>query len=310
MKRMGMVISFCLLAAFATFASMSMKAGRTSMPADPAAAGSVQSRPSDGGRVEAHRDGAEDGVSLSCTLARTNVVLREPVVLNFVVENTLSQPVKLDLGYDRKGSFLFTVAQPDGKKVELRQSLKMGLSRIGEVRLEAGRTYRQNLLLNEWYEFPAAGDYEVQVRLAKPIQTQDGQDISVPTEFRLPLKVGAENPAQLSEVCSELAARVAAADSYDEAAEAALALSYIKDAVAVPYLQEVLASGHLVEPIAVAGLEHNGSNESVEALLSALRTQPRQVKEELILPALMRVKVAVSDPELKKRVERALQNHS
>lgn len=310
MKRNVVVICVCLIMGVAIFAFGRAGADRKGKAAKPVQAPGIQSEPA--GDVSKQTSPVDVGgkVAVSLTLAGAEVSLHEPVILNFAVDNNLSQPVKFDLGRNRKGSFSFTIMQPDGKKVELPQFFKMGLSRPGAVRLEADRTYRQSLLLNEWFEFPSAGNYEIHVRLSKPIQTQDGRTISTQTEFSLPLKVGARSPARLERVCADLAAQVAAADSYDKAAEAALALSYVEDPVAVPYLEKALVSRQLVEQLVVAGLERNGSNEAVEALLSALNTQSGEVKEGLIRPALARVKDKVSDPELRQKVEQALQNRS
>lgn len=164
--------------------------------------------------------------------------------------------------------------------------------------------------MNEWFEFPSPGNYEIHVRLSKPILMRDGRPISTQTEFHLRLKVGAESRVRLERICADLTARVEAADSCDKAAEATLALSYVEDPVAVPYLEKALASRQLVEQIAVAGLERNGSSEAAEALLSALDTQPGEIKEGLIRPALARMKDKVSDPELRQRVKQALKDHS
>jgi hypothetical protein len=44
------------------------------------------------------------------------LTLREPVFVDFTVRNGLDQPVKLDLGQDRKESFRFVVVGPDGAR--------------------------------------------------------------------------------------------------------------------------------------------------------------------------------------------------
>lgn len=310
MKRNVVVTGVCLMLGVAVFAFIQAQAGRAGKATEPVQAPRVQGEPAGGASQQASPVDVGGKVAVSCTLASAEVSLHEPVILNFAVENELSQPVKLDLGQNRKGSFSFTITQPDGKKVELARYSRMGISIPGAVRLGAAETYQQSLLLNEWYGFPSPGNYEIQVRLSKPVETRDGRPVSTQTEFRLPLKVGAENRGRLERVCTDLAAQVAAADSYDKAAEATRALGYVEDPLAVPYLEKALASGQLVEQLAVAGLERNGSNEAVEALLAALHTQPGEIKEEIILPALVRVKDKVSDPGLRQKVEQALQNRS
>ena len=97
-------------------------------------------------------------------------------------------------------------------------------------------------------------------------------------------------PSNLKKECATLSKRVADADSYEEAAEAALALSYIKDPVAVPYLKKALTSNQMVEGITVKGLERIGSDEAIEALTSAQKSLSRETIEESIKPALARIK--------------------
>jgi curli biogenesis system outer membrane secretion channel CsgG len=250
--------------------------------------------------VEAHQtegtNRSKDGtkpmakVVVSYSLAKSQLTLHEPVILNFTVENRPAQPIKLDLGQDRKGGFSFTIKRPDGSDVQLPQFRKEGIARIGKLSLEKGQTYTQKLLLNEWFDFAAPGKYEIAVRLTNPIQTQEGMNVTEATEFRAAMQIEPRDAKQLKQVCAGLVNQINNSTSYEEAAEAALTLSYIKDSVAVPYLKEALVSGHMVEPIAVAGLERIGGNEAVEALTSALKTQRQDTVDELIRPALIRIK--------------------
>src|SRR5688572_17843046 len=57
---------------------------------------------------------AQNASPVSYVLESPDVVPGEPVFLRFVVDNTSAAPLKLDLGQDRKQSFVFDVNFPDG----------------------------------------------------------------------------------------------------------------------------------------------------------------------------------------------------
>lgn len=232
--------------------------------------------------------------------------LREPVLLVFSVKNNLDRPVTLDLGQDRKENFLFTVTRPDGSVVELPRMSRMGLARVGKVRLEPGQTHRQELLLNEWYEFAEPGRYEIGVWLAATAMTADGTEAAFVDQHHVTIGIGARDGERLKQVCRELLRRASGTRSFDDASAAARKLSRINDPVAVPYLGRLLASNPMMDNVAVNGLERIGSAEAVDVLIDALDSAPAQTAEELIRPALKRAAWKSLDEKVKEAVRRAL----
>ncbi len=230
-------------------------------------------------------------LGIASSLSKSRLTLHEPVNLIFTIKNRLTQPIKINLGQDRKQFFLFTITQPNGSSVTLPQLKREGISVLSsELSLEPGETYTQKLLLNEWFDFPIPGKYRIQVQLAKPIQTEEGASTEEGTRSYTILEVEPRNAESLKLVCATLSEHLKASTSYEEAAEAANELSYIKDPVAVPYLKEALMSEQMVESIAVKGLERIGGDEAVEALTSAQKGQSSETTEESIKPALSRMK--------------------
>jgi len=227
-------------------------------------------------------------IDVSYSFARSEVTLHEPVMLNFTVKNHLAQAVNLDLGADRKRNFIFTIKQPDGKTIQLPQLRREGTSRIGRVTVDPGQTYTQEILLNEWYEFPISGKYELSARLAKPIQNSAGA-INEPAEFHATLDVQPRDAEHLEQIAAGLAKQVTASSSYEEAAQAALKLSYINDQAAVPYMGKVLSADHMVEPIVIAGLERVGGKEAIQVLTDTSERQQGETAK-LALAALERIK--------------------
>src|SRR5207302_980034 len=120
------------------------------------------------------------------------------------------------------------------------------------------------LLLNEWSDYNIPGKYEVEVTLVN-----SGQEMSV-TGNKMTFEIGPRDANRLTQVCASLVENVVGASSYQAAANATRALSYVQDPVAVPYLERTLHSGHLVEQIAIEGLERIGNTKAVQTLISAL----------------------------------------
>jgi hypothetical protein len=260
-------------------------------------------------RMNTRGPNAKGRVAISLATS-PEVTLHEPVIFELTVENGLDEPVKIDLGHNFKSGVTVTVTRRGGAPVTAPPPSEEGFGAVGRVEIAPAGKYTRRLVLNEWYDFEQVGSYYVQLGLAAPALTADGRKVEVATSNTVAFQVKARDPEVLRERCEDLAAQIMSARSYSEAADATLTLNYIADPVAVPYLEKALSSGQMVEPIAVAGLERNGSREAVEALLDALKTQPGQVKEDLIRPALTRIKVRVSDPELQRKVEEALQKSS
>lgn len=246
-----------------------------------------------------------DEVTVSYSLAETRFSLNEPLILDFAVRNGSGQPVKLVLGQDRKEAFRFAITRPDGKRIELPPLTREGFSVVGEVQIAPQQTYTQRLLLNEWFDFSSPGQYVIEARLGDPVRANEAV-AAVDKGFRTTVEIGPRDAERLRQLSATLARQVAAAASYEEAAEAAHLLSHIKDAGAVPSLEKVLHTGRGVEPIAIAGLERIGGGEAVQVLISAL-SSPEGETGMLARSALGRIEQATSDPALKERIHRALQ---
>jgi hypothetical protein len=244
-------------------------------------------------------------IALSFAAANTRLTLNEPVVLYFTVKNSSGRQVKLDLGRDRKEAFLFTVKAPDGKSVRLPQRIREGIAERGTFYLDSGRTYTQKILLNEWFdEFIVPGKYELVARIANSVRGHEGVHLP-PDEFQISLEIEPRDPRRLEQLCAALALEIRNSTSYQQAAEAASELSYIKDSIAVPYLEYAMLAGRMVETVAVAGLERIGGNEAVGALISGLTTGSQDVAERA-RSALTRFEEKTTDTSLKERIRRAL----
>jgi len=165
------------------------------------------------------------------------VAIHEPVFVRVQLVNPTSQVIDVDLGEDRVANFVVVVTTPQGKEIQC--STPHGSGSPGVVHLEPGEDiYAQMLVLNEWFKFDELGTYNVSIRLASPVRTRTGE---LPTEaFSTSLTITAKDPRKLAAICEGLLERIKRADSYDGTTEAALALSYVEDPIAVPYLKKAL----------------------------------------------------------------------
>ena len=250
------------------------------------------------------------GVDLSYALAAPRFTLHEPVLLNFSVNNALAERIKLDLGPDRKGGFLFRVTKPDGSLLQLAPYLREGVGLRPEVSVEPGQAYTQRILLNELFQHTTPklefepGKYEIEVRMAHPIQTPEGALITSDTGTRLSLEIGPRNPQRLQQVAEEFTRQALGGSRGQAAFEASFILSHIKDPVAVPYLAKLLASGGLGDLHAIEGLGRIGDESAVRVLISALGAEGD--KAVMARGALSVIGATSPNPQLKGRIKEAL----
>jgi HEAT repeat protein len=109
---------------------------------------------------------------------------------------------------------------------------------------------------------------------------------------RMRLKVLGRDEKRLADACERLAKRATEAD-YQVARAAALALRYVQDPVAVPYLDRVLAKGDRgVKGFAVAGLASIGTTDAINKLTSHLNSDDAQLRSQ-IQAALSQIRTGV-----------------
>lgn len=233
------------------------------------------------------------------------VSLLEPIIVEFTVENGLSEPIKFDLGLNRKSKFVFTVTRPDGSIVHVPPLSEEGSGVMGRISLQPKQTYTKRLLMNERYGFDQPGNYGVEIRLADFIQTESGRRINVSTKGNLRLQVEPRNPESLAKKCEELVKKTLGASSFEEAADFAFALSYVNDPIAVPYLKRVLESDRMVESVAINGLVRIGNREAVEVLISTLKSKVADTALRARY-ALSKIEKSTQDSSIKEAIRRVL----
>jgi hypothetical protein len=222
-------------------------------------------------------------VTISFSIPESTVSLHEPVYIQFSIHNGLSEAVRFDLGYDGKHNFEFTVIEPDGSVVRTLPT-KMGGEVMGRwvdrAPLAPGKTFTKTLLLNQWYDFRAPGNYVVEAKLGGLVQTLLGSPVQSSPTQEIFLQVTPRNPERLQALCEELAKK-AMGDNAEAASNAAFALSYVNDPVAVPYLGRLLKESVFGGQSAIAGLVRIGNAEAVRVLKSNLNTQDAELRIQI-----------------------------
>jgi HEAT repeat protein len=95
------------------------------------------------------------------------------------------------------------------------------------------------------------------------------------------LLAGERDAKRLADVCERLA-KTATATDYEPALDAAFALRYIQDPVAIPYLDRVITKADWrLRGLAVTGLGRIGTPEAVDVLKSHLNTSDQTLRSEI-----------------------------
>src|ERR1700682_1751084 len=243
------------------------------------------------------------------------VTLNEPVLIFFEVHNGLKHPVVVTVGALVRQFFDFALKTPSGEVLHKDQIGPGGVALYqdfvtvgdGKVTVEPGGDYKEPLVMNQWFPFATQGVYSLTSNLTSDIETADGT-FQAPSQT-VQLRVNPRDPVRLAKICAALARRAEAATTVVEAQFPSLALSYVTDPIAIPYLARLLSAHTLVYNPAVSGLERIGNDEAAEALLSAMNENWGDIPE-LATRSLARMQDRIANPHLKETVKKAVERSS
>jgi len=237
-----------------------------------------------------------EGVRISYQVAPA-ITLHEPVIIHARFVNEQSKPIILDLGFNRKNGFHFSVIEPGGQRVELEPLSEEGVDAGGIVRLGERQIYSQRLILDEWYEFRWPGDYLVEVRCEAAMATQN--------EGMLHIKILPRSECVLQQRCTELIQQLKKTRSFPKRSEIARELSYVKDPVGIPYIASLIEERE--DYYAIAGLMRIGTDEAMEAMIPA--TQSEDVESARYARGLLRQMLPkIRNAEIREKVKAVIRN--
>jgi len=189
--------------------------------------------------------------------------LGEPVFVDLQVVNPDSGPASIDLGADGKANLLVTIREPGGRSESVRLP-SGGMRASGEHTLGANTTYTERLILSEWHEFRDIGGYAVKVALVPEF----GAKTAAPPPAYLNVNIGPRDESKLRAVAKAFADRAIDGHDFGDRSEAALALSYVADPVALPEMARVLASSDAGLKLTMA-VARMGGPAAIDALQAA-----------------------------------------
>lgn len=201
-----------------------------------------------------------DAVVVSYSMP-SSVVLHQPIVIQFTVNNATSNSVRFDLGRGATKNFVVRIARPDGVVVNAKSLLafKDGPMDPGRRAVPALGTYTQELILNEWFPFDQSGSYGVDIGLAAKIQSQTGETVDAPARGVMTVQVGPRNDGVLSAVCHDLFWQIRNTTDVASRYAAAKKLAYINDEVALPYVKQIVDDTDAVDHFLIPGLVRLGT---------------------------------------------------
>lgn len=243
----------------------------------------------------------------SLTLAKTKFSQHEPILLTLAITNSSYEPMPVSLGYNREGGFIFTVKRPDGSVKEIpRKISKETLTLLANFNVEAQKSYTQQLILNEWYDFNNPGVYEISASLVKGRRQAESACLN----SRFKIEITPFDMAQLQQTCSELVETIKQnVHNFANASDAVKALLAVKSPVIVPFLEQAVKANHAVTSYVISGLEEVGNDEAVKvlvALLEEARTHPDNTEFLQVRNALFAIEKKAKDPATLDLVKMAL----
>jgi hypothetical protein len=223
-------------------------------------------------------------VPIEYQISPPGISLHEPAFIVFSVRNELAERVDLDLGFNRTQNFALAIIEPSGALVTPpRPGPHEGINRSGRVELAPGETYRQTILINEFYQFETPGTYRISVRMVGSISDRSGALRESPPSQELSLTVAPADHEKLRRVCQQLVDSATSSNAA-EALDAARALGYIEDLTAVPYLERLTKQGAflvVIRPRAIDGLARIANREGIEQVVSRLELPSPELESSI-----------------------------
>jgi hypothetical protein len=257
-----------------------------------------------------------EGVRVSYSVDPSVLTMHEPVIVHFDVSNESAEPITVRLGRDWTENFSLVVQWPDGSQHK-RPPLprREGAFAVGTVKLGPKERLRQQLLLNEWAEFPDPGTYEVDVRLVTAIEMSSGGKV-VSEPYHASFKVLPRDESRLKAACEKLAQKIESSNlNVRDMSDAASALAYVDDPVVVPYLERALRSGKYVEASVINGLARVGTEDAAQVLITMVRESAAWppntdtsagIRAMLARQALHTIAATTSNERLKQDISRSV----
>lgn len=242
------------------------------------------------------------------TLSKTQIPLHGVIIANVSITNNGSAKASVDLGADKEGAFTLDIEAPDGTRKHVsRKPLQYADSMAGpgNVEIDPGSTYNQELVLNEWYQFEITGTYQLTIKMKAYILPARSEVLE--SQCSETVLIEPSDPVQLVKSAQQLLETIKDARTYDESKIAALKLSAMQDPSVVEYLIQAADAKPWVAPILIDALRKIGNGDAIDGLVH-LGTSTDSDTHMLSVATLRRMNSTETDPTLREKITSGLES--
>lgn len=205
--------------------------------------------------------------------ADVDVALHEPVIAELIFSNVAGSAVDINTGQSSERGYDIAITRPNGEPVKAGlpywATFPDTISGYQVTHIQPGQSFKRPVLLNQWFPFDEVGRHHVAINVPGVEGTADFW-----------VSVSARNEARLRGVCDSLIKDATSLES-PHRFEAALALSFISDDVAIPYLTaQVAPNATPLYGSALEGLARIGDAQAVSALASLLHHSDEVIRRQ------------------------------
>lgn len=224
-------------------------------------------------------------LAISFSPSEPAYTVQEPVYLVMKIENRMDFAMRLELGFNRIGNLSILLLGPNGAVSDLiPRHPPEGISRVGAISIEPGNTYEQRILLSQFYAFPGPGHYRIRAGLTHRAAKSLGAEALILQPQDVGLTILPRDASRLTKVCDRLASE-AVSPNAEAALDAGLALSYVDDLVAVPFLERIATGGPfkvVIRPKAISGLARISLTWGQDNVFSRLSKKDSELEATII----------------------------
>ena len=238
-------------------------------------------------QLSSGNQGAPSGVDVYFD-ADSQLVLGEPLIVRSTIRNRSAECIDINLGWNRKGAVRLRLRNPNGNEIDVPALASSGgVSRTRTVRIDAGSSYSQQYIIDEWISPEQIGPYTVTMTVIASVQGSRGPIVAAYPDNSFVVDVKPRDAATLQRRCGVLAIRATEESNASDRIDAAAALSYFKDPIAVSCIDTVLQKTTMFDSVLARGLMLIGT-ENARAVLEKMFMSDHDERHRIASDALVR----------------------
>jgi hypothetical protein len=220
----------------------------------------------------------------------SDVVIRQPVIIQLMIENRSGEALEFDLGDDQKANVQFQITRPDGVVTDVLRWRRGGLGGSvlgGRVVVPPLAVFTRQFLLDDWTTLDRPGQHAVRLAIDSIFRSSGGETLAGPVERTLMVRVGPRDDERLGRVCQRLAQLAIDGATAQDRGDAAHALAQVVDPIALPSVRRVLEATNWFDSGIARGLMRIGTD-SARSLLDEMATSSQPERSSIARDTLRR----------------------